>query len=38
MTGVTSGAGIVYSSEAPGLTPGWWGSCCSMLSFLCSGF
>ena len=35
-TGVTSGAGTTYHSEAPEFTPGFqWGSCFSIFSFMC---
>ena len=34
-TGVTSGAGTAYPSEAPKFTPGFlWGSCYSIFSFI----
>ena len=36
-TGVTSGKEINYPSEAPDFTSGFlWGSCCWIVSFLCS--
>ena len=36
-TCVTSGAGIAYLSGAPEFTPAfYWGSCCSIFSFMCS--
>ncbi len=35
--GATSGAGTAYPSGTPEFTPGFqWGSCCSIISFLCS--
>ena len=35
-TGATYGAGSVYPSGPPEITPKfWWGSCCSVFSFLC---
>ena len=35
-TGVTNGAGTAYPSRAPELTPGFqWGSCNSIISFMC---
>ena len=34
--GATSGAGTACPSGAPGFTPGfYWGSCCSIFSFMC---
>ena len=36
ITGVTSGAGTAYPSGAPEFIPGFlWGSCYSILSFMC---
>jgi len=36
ITDATRGAGTVYPSEAPEFTPDfYWGSCCSIFSFLC---
>ena len=36
-TGATSGLGTIYHFEPPGITSGFlWGSCYSILSFMCS--